>query len=180
MSENMKKNEKSFGGPEWFWSPVAAALTTLLIGGVALVAGQPWLFPSLGPSIYLHMHKPNLESARLYNTVVGHATGVAAGAVGVLLTGASQDPSVLSSQTIALSRVGASAIAMGVCLFVQQLLKASHPPAAATALLIALGGFKLVPSDILAIAVGVGLIALIGEPLRRVRVGILFGGKRNQ
>jgi|TARA_R110000824_G_scaffold401710_1_gene613861 CBS-domain-containing membrane protein len=86
---------------------------------------------------------------------------------------------VLSSQTMPLSRVVASAIAMGICLLVQQLLKASHPPAAATALLIALGGFKLIPSDMLAIAVGVGLIVLIGEPLRRARVGILFGKKHN-
>ena len=173
------KNGKPFGGPEWFWSPVTAAFTTLLIGGVAVIAGQPWLFPSLGPSIFLHVHKPNLESARLYNTVMGHLIGVAAGAVGVLLTGASQAPSVLSSQTMPLSRVVASAIAMGICLLVQQLLKASHPPAAATALLIALGGFKLIPSDMLAIAVGVGLIVLIGEPLRRARVGILFGKKHN-
>ena len=75
------KNGKPFGGPEWFWSPVTAAFTTLLIGGVAVIAGQPWLFPSLGPSIFLHVHKPNLESARLYNTVMGHLIGVAAGAV---------------------------------------------------------------------------------------------------
>ncbi|BBI65543.1 hypothetical protein HSBAA_PA_1460 (plasmid) [Vreelandella sulfidaeris] len=44
--------------------------------GVAVIAGQPWLFPSLGPSIFLHVHKPNLESARLYNTVMGHLIGV--------------------------------------------------------------------------------------------------------
>nr|WP_139794483.1 hypothetical protein [Halomonas lionensis] len=71
-----------------------------MIGGVAVIAAQPWLFPSLGPSIFLHVHKPNLESARLYNTVMGHLIGVAAGEVGVLLTGASQAPSVLSSQTM--------------------------------------------------------------------------------
>ena len=75
---------------------------------------------------------------------------------------------------------GAQCTAEIFCLLVQQLLKASHPPAAATALLIALGGFKLVPSDMLAIAVGVGLIVLIGEPLRRARAGILFGDKRNK
>ena len=172
---NRPTENEPFGGPEWFWSPITAALITLAIGLVALVAGQPWLFPSLGPSIFLQVHKPNLESARLYNTVVGQAVGVAAGAAGIILTGAGADPSALSGQTMTMARVAASCIAMGSCLLVQQLLKASHPPAAATALLLTLGGFKLVPSDLLAIAAGVGLIVLIGEPLRRLRTGSLFG-----
>jgi CBS-domain-containing membrane protein len=65
----------------------------------------------------------------------------------------------------------APAIAMGLCLLFQQLLKASHPPAAATALLLTMGGFQLVSKDLLAIGVGVVMLVLIGEPLRRYRLG---------
>lgn len=161
------------GGPEWLWAPVASALTTLAIGALALFAGQPWLFPSLGPSIFLHVHKPSNETARPYNTIVGQAVGVFAGVLGVLVTGSGQDPSVLPGQTMTGARVLAATLAMGSCLLLQQLLKASHPPAAATALLFSLGGFQLVGSDFMAVAVGVGLIVLIGEPLRRFRLGQL-------
>ncbi len=169
MSERKQLNRP--GGPEWLWAPLTAALATLAIGSVALLAGQPWLFPSLGPSIFLHVHKPDNPTARPYNTIVGQAAGVAAGALSILFTGASQAPSILSGQTMVASRVWASALAMGLCLLFQQLLKASHPPAAATALLLTLGGFQLVGEDLLAITVGVGLIILIGEPLRRYRLG---------
>jgi CBS-domain-containing membrane protein len=164
-----KQNEKP-GGPEWLWAPLTASCTTLAIGLVALAAGQPWLFPSLGPSIFLHVHKPDNPSAKPYNTIVGQALGVGAGAIGLLLTGASQAPSVLSGQTMVASRMWASVIAMGLCLLFQQFLRASHPPAAATALLLTLGGFQLVGEDMLAIAVGVALIVVIGEPLRRYRL----------
>jgi hypothetical protein len=87
-----QEQSKKRGGPEWIWAPLTAAFTTLLIGFVALLAGQPWLFPSLGPSIFLHVHKPDNPSAKPYNTLVGQGVGVAAGALAILMTGASQAP----------------------------------------------------------------------------------------
>ncbi len=50
-------------------------------------------------------------------------------------------------------------------------LRASHPPASATTLLIALGGFQPTVHDLLTIVIVVCIVALIGEFLRRVRLG---------
>ena len=47
----------------------------------------------------------------------------------------------------------------------------SHPPAAATALLVALGGFKPTVRDTLTVIIGVLIVAKIGEVVRRVRLG---------
>jgi hypothetical protein len=45
------------------------------------------------------------------------------------------------------------------------LLHASHPPAAATTLLVALGGFKPTVHDALIVIIGVLIVATIGERL---------------
>jgi CBS-domain-containing membrane protein len=51
------------------------------------------------------------------------------------------------------------------------LLRASHPPAAATTLLVALGGFKTTVHDAVTVIVGVLIVAIVGEVLRRIRLG---------
>ena len=52
-------------------------------------------------------------------------------------------------------------------LAIQVPIKASHPPAAATALLVALGGFSLTPREITVLVAGVPLVAVLGEGARR-------------
>jgi hypothetical protein len=50
------------------------------------------------------------------------------------------------------------------------LLKASHPPAAATTLLVSLGGFKPTISDVTHVVIGVLIVAIAGKILRQIRV----------
>jgi len=58
------------------------------IGALGLWAGQAWLFPSLGPTIFLQAVTPHEPSAQLWNTLAGHAVGVAAGFGALFLFGA--------------------------------------------------------------------------------------------
>ncbi len=51
------------------------------------------------------------------------------------------------------------------------LLHASHPPASATTLLVALGGFRLDTPTMFTVIAGVLLVGVLGEALRRVRLG---------
>jgi hypothetical protein len=155
--------------PEWVWAPLTAALLTVVVGAAGLLAGLPWLFPSLGPTIFLQVHKPDLESARPWNVVIGHFAGIAGAAVGVLVSGAGSAPPVLSEDVLTWPRIWAAVIAMALTLAIQIPLKASHPPAAATALLVALGGFRLVPGDLLVLIAGILLTAALGEGARRMR-----------
>jgi CBS-domain-containing membrane protein len=50
-------------------------------------------------------------------------------------------------------------------------LKASHPPSAATTLLVALGGFKTTWHNAFTITIGVLILAIFGEVLRFLRLG---------
>jgi hypothetical protein len=64
--------------PEQVWAPLTAGVLTFIPGLLGLLAGQPWLFPSLAPTAYLQAARPQEPAARFYNTVVGHLVGLAA------------------------------------------------------------------------------------------------------
>jgi len=67
-------------------------------------------------------------------------------------------------------RVWAAAIAPFLTLLIAPVLRASHPPAGATTLIVALGSFRTW-NDVVAVIVGVLLIAAFGEGLRQARLG---------
>jgi CBS-domain-containing membrane protein len=140
----------------------------LAVGGTSLLAGQPWLFPSLGPTALVEIEYPAHRSARIYNVIVGHLSAMIAGFFAVILLGAQRLPMALVRPTP--SRVLAAAIAISLTLAATRLLRASHPPAASTTLVVALGGFAATWHDAATIVAGVVLVAIVGRGLRRVRV----------
>ena len=140
----------------------------LITGAVALFAGRPWLLPSLGPTAVLVGEMPAHPVSRPWNTIVGHLGAVVAGFTGVLLTGAMNEPVVLVDHVITLPRVLASVIAILLTVLVGGLLRASHPPAAATTLLVSLGSLRTL-DDAANLAIGVVILAIAGAVLRDVR-----------
>jgi hypothetical protein len=173
MEHAPKKPEHRWpaGVPDVVWAPLAAGALMLLVGGIGLAFGQPLLFPSLGPTAFLQTESPQLPGARFYNTVVGHGIGLAAGFLAVLVLGAQQAPSVLATQQLTPLRLWAAVLSIVLTLLVGYLLRASHPPAAATTLLVALGGFSPTITTIRTVVIGVLIIAIAGEALRRLRLG---------
>ena len=172
LSGSMPKKQTTGTVPEMIWSPISSALLMLVAGIAGVLAGQPWLFPSLGPTAYLQTESPAHPSSRFYNTVVGHAVGVVAGFAGIALFNAWNAPVVLKTQQLSWERVGAAAVALGLTVLLALLLKASHPPAGATTLLVALGTFQTLQSLAYVVA-GVLIIAVVGEVMRRGRLGQL-------
>jgi CBS-domain-containing membrane protein len=142
----------------------------LLIGVLGLIAHQPWIFPSLGPSVFLQAEQPDAPFAKFYHTFVGHLIGLCTGLLAVFLFHANTAPSVMGTGEITGARVAAAVLAVTLNMLFGILLKASHPPAAATTLLVSLGGFKPTLHDILAILIGVAVIAIAGEGFRRWRL----------
>ncbi|ALA59245.1 HPP family protein [Nitrospira moscoviensis] len=124
---------------------------------------------SLGPTAYLLAHSPSQESARAYNVIAGHLIGLCATFSAVTVLGAGETPSVFTTHELAGARVLASGLALIVAVAVELWLGASHPPAAATVLLITLGGLPVSLQSASTVVIGVLLIALLGEPLRRLR-----------
>jgi HPP family protein len=158
------------GTPDAIYAPTAATSLLLLVGLVAVLAGdQPWLLPSLGPTAYLVAGMPALPESRTYNIVVGHLIGIAVGFAAVYLLGAYDDPVVLTAKTLTIGRALASALAIALLLLTSVPIRASHPPAAATILLITLGSLKTA-QDAVSLMVGVLIIAAGSELFRRLRL----------
>lgn len=149
------------------WSSAWAAALILIVGALAYAAGEPWLFPSLGPTAYLIAAYPALASSRPYNCLVGHLIGTGSGFAAVAILGAWSSPSV-PLHDVSLRRLGAAAVAIGLTVLISHLLRAGHPPAAATTLLVALGTFHSLWGAGL-IAIGVILLVVLAEGAKRLR-----------
>jgi hypothetical protein len=113
--------------PDAVWGPLATRTIILVVGITALVARQPWLFASLGPSAFLQAESPQLPSSRLYNTVIGHLVGLGAGFFAVWVLSANPAPSVLATGQMTAARVWASVVAIALTSLLLGLLRASHP-----------------------------------------------------
>ena len=97
-------------------------------------------------------------AAKPYNVIVGHLIALSTAFVVTALTGAADEPSVFVTHELVLIRVVCSAVALGLAVAMELLLQASHPPTAATVLLITLGGFPPSLQSAISIMVGVALL----------------------
>lgn len=111
-----------------------------LMGVVAYISGNPFIFPSLGPTAYILAFDQKIShSPRV--VIGGHACGVLGGLAGYHLMA---NPTNLMLLTDPMSGVGfnlaaASVVAIVVTVFLMLFLNMSHPPACATTLIVALG-----------------------------------------
>jgi len=155
--------------PDWIWGPSVTAVMLLIVGAFGVIVGKPWLGPSIGPSAVLIAMTPAHPTARGWNTLIGHIGGLLAGFAAVLLVGAVNEPAVLTTGILTWPRVAAAVIAVALTVVIGIMTRASHPPAAATTLLVALGSVATLDQSASVLA-GVALIAILGELLRRVRL----------
>ncbi len=156
--------------PQQVWAPLAGAFLMFVAGGIGVLAGQPWLFPSLATTASLQIETPTQPGARFYNTVVGHGAALAMGFLAVAIFRANDLPGVAVSGHIVAARLWATVLAMGLTTLVTILLRAPNPAAGATTLLVSLGLFRTW-RDAVVVVVGVLIVAVVGDALRRLRLG---------
>jgi CBS-domain-containing membrane protein len=152
------------------WVPAVSATLVLVVGVISLATGQPWLTVGLGPTALLIASHPGSSMTRFHNIVGGHLVAFVCAWFALLLLGVNASPKLLSGQSIPVVRVWASAIAIAITALVQPSLRAYHPPAAATALLVTLGMFKLTWKSSFSMLAGVLVVALLGEWFQRIRL----------
>lgn len=111
-----------------------------LMSVLAVITGSPFIFPSLGPTAFLFFYTPTAPAASPRNTLIGHAIGAIAGYLSLMITGLTAAGPALS-EGVTWPRVIAAALSLGLTAGVMVLLKAPHPPAGATTLIISLGIF---------------------------------------
>lgn len=144
-----------------------ALVITGIVGGLGLAFQQPWLFPSLGPTIFIHTVTPKQEAARPWNTFVGHGIGAAAAFFSLALFGALHAPSAMVAGHVAVARIAASALAVALTIGGQIPARASHAPATATTLLITLGGLPADLATVGVLVIGIGLSTFLCDWGRR-------------
>jgi hypothetical protein len=151
------------------WVPAVSAALIVLVGAIGVWLRQPWLFAGLAPTILMVAANPGHETTSVRAIVGGHLAAIACGYLGLVLLNAAIAPSMLITRIVPMDRVWASAAAIAMLVVVQAQLKAFHPPAAATALLVTLGVYRMTGKTPLALMGAVVVVAVASEILKRVR-----------
>jgi hypothetical protein len=152
-----------------FWVPLVSAALIVLVGFIGTYMRQPWLFAALAPTILMVAATPGHETTGFRAIVVGHISAIACAYIALLLLDATGSASMLATRVIPMPRVWASALALAMLAIVQPQLRAFHPPAAATALLVTLGAYRMTGKTPLALVGGVVVVAVASELLQRFR-----------
>jgi CBS-domain-containing membrane protein len=143
-----------------------SAVAVVVAGVAALVTHQPWLFPSLGPAVMLHVEKPRAPESSPRNTLIGHAVALLAGFGFLVGCGLRDHPPVLQEGVTA-ARIVAAAGSLAVTALVLLLVNASHPPAGATTLIVSLGLLRT-PTQLAVAACAVVLVTAVDWLYNRV------------
>lgn len=136
-----------------------------LMSLVALMTGQPFIFPSLGPTAFLLFYSPLQPTACPRNTLCGHLIGVVAGYLSLVIFGlVDAGPALVVGMSWA--RVGAAALSLGLTAGVMVWLRVPHPPAGATTLIVSLGLVTSIPK-LVVLMLGVLLLVIQGLAINR-------------
>ena len=152
--------------PLVIWVPLASGVAIGVPGLIALLTHHLILFASLGPTSVMIAQQPLLASTKPYNSIVGHMIGLGAGFFAVWVLGIAAQPSVFVTHMVSGPRVCAALLAIAIATGLEILLKAQHPPGAATTLLAALGSFRLDWTNTWEVIVGVVAVTIAGELLQ--------------
>lgn len=137
-----------------------------LMSLVALVTGEPFIFPSLGPTAFLLFYTPMLPTACPRNTLCGHLIGVLAGYLSLVIFGLTDaGPALVVGVTWA--RVGAAALSLALTAGMMVWLRVPHPPAGATTLIVSLGLITEL-SALVVLMLGVFLLVVQGFAINRL------------
>ncbi len=141
-------------------------ITIAILAGVAMISHTPFVFPSLGPTAILLFYTPLSPTASPRHTLYGHAIGILCGYGSLLLLGLEHSPPAIGINVDS-RRIMAVALSLALTAALMILLKAAHPPAGATTLIISLGVVTK-PFYLLIIEVAVALLVVQGIAINRL------------
>jgi hypothetical protein len=130
---------------------------TALIAEASLATHVTLLFPSVAPSWMVVVHRPGMKGNHPFSILGAHYLGAGVALALLLVTGLYGAPSALEGG-FSQARILVAAISIGATALFEENTPFYHPPAAATTLLVALG-LMTSPKDLVAIAVGVAIVA---------------------
>ena len=145
---------------------VGGLLTIALSGALAWSLDEPLVFPSLGATAFLFFETPMAEVASPRNTLIGHYTGAVVATLWLFAFGLQDNPSVLV-EGFSAERAAAVALSVACTGGILRLLRAAHPPAGATTVIVSAGLLHTAP-QLAALAAGVALLTLSAHVLNRL------------
>jgi CBS domain-containing membrane protein len=137
---------------------VNSLLTITILAGLAMVLRAPFVFPSLGPTAFLFFFVPRSPAATPRHAIYGHAIGLLCGYGSLWMCDLHHQPSAMSG-SVDLRRVLAAGLSLALTGAVMIAVKAVHPPAGATTLIVSLG-IVTSPVHLLIIELAVVLLTL--------------------
>lgn len=141
-------------------------ITIAILAAVAMISNTPFIFPSLGPTAFLFFFTPSSPTASPRHTLYGHAIGILCGYGALWATGLAHAPPAMVTGVDG-RRLLAAALSLAATGALMILLKAAHPPAGATTLIISLG-IVTRPFHLVIIEVAVGLLVLQAIGINRL------------
>ena len=135
------------------------------VGAVGVALKQPWVFPSLGPTVMVLAETPTQPAAHPRNVLSGHLVGIAAGYLSLLLLGLTDNPPVIQ-EGLTSTRVAAAVLSVALTALVLQAIRSPHPPAGATTLIVSLGLLKT-PASLRAMVLSVILLTVLATLIYR-------------
>lgn len=144
---------------------INSAISISLLSVIATATGEPFVFPSLGPTAFVLFFAALSTQSSPRNVFCGHLIGALAGFTALLIFGLQAVPADLEAVTTA--RLGAIAFALAVTLSVMIWLGVPHAPAGATTLIVALGLLRT-PSQLTILMAAVVILILQGAAINRL------------
>lgn len=141
----------------------------VVVGLVGVARKEPWVFPSLGPTVMLFFETPLQRAASAKNAVVGHVVGLLVGWGCLHAWGLADHPAAVV-EGLSDARVLAAAASVALTAVALRLLRSPHPPAGATTLIVSLGILKT-GADLRVMVVAVVAITALAVALNRL-VGV--------
>lgn len=143
--------------------PFIVIATTATVGYLSQL---PFIFPSLGPTAFLHFAVPDKPAASPKNTLIGHFIGILAGSLALQITGLYDHPNVLT-EGVLFARIWCAAISVAITCSCMVWFKVPHPPAGATTLIVSLGLIST-PIKLLCMMAAVTLITVEAFIINRI------------
>lgn len=145
---------------------VGCLLTVTLSGGLAWLFDEPLMFPSLGATAFLFFETPMAEVASPRNTVIGHYVGAVVAYCWLVVFDLVDAGSALAD---GFTNERAAAVALSVAFTggILRLLRAAHPPAGATTVIVS-AGLLTSGAQMLSLFAGVALLTVAAGILNRV------------
>lgn len=149
---------------------VATATTTTILGVLAGYLHEPFVFPSVGPTIFILFFTPLGLQAAPRNVIGGQVIGIACGYLALLAFGLTAGPADIFDLTA--PRIGSAVLALSLTLALMVWLGLPHAPGGATTLIVALGLVHTLPhlailllAVVLVVVCAFGINRLFGIPV---------------